>query len=59
MDLSRSKVNIPQYDRTTMKKLILYKLLVTPGYYDDKGNYVQSRNDLPFNAPRNQWTAKR
>lgn len=41
-----------------MKKLVPYKLAITPGYYDDHGNYVQARNDLPFDAPRNQWTAK-
>ncbi|MGD9819537.1 MAG: hypothetical protein AB7V04_12690 [Desulfomonilaceae bacterium] len=40
-----------------MKKLVPYKLAITPGYYDDHGNYVQARNDLPFDAPRNQWTA--
>ena len=41
-----------------MKTLIPYELAVTPGHYDDQGNYIQARNDLPFNAPRNQWTAK-
>lgn len=41
-----------------IKKLVPYKLAITPGYYDDYGNYVQARNDLPFDAPRNQWTAK-
>jgi len=41
-----------------MKKLKPYKLNVTPGHYDSEGNYHQNRNDLPFDAPRNQWTAK-
>jgi hypothetical protein len=40
------------------KNLKPYKLSVTPGYYDSEGNYHQNRNDLPFDAPRNQWTAK-
>ena len=35
-----------------------YKLKVTPGYYDSDGKYHQNRNDLPFDAPRNRWTAK-
>ncbi len=40
------------------RELTPYKLSVTPGYYDSDGKYHQNRNDLPFDAPRNQWTAK-
>lgn len=41
-----------------MKNLTPFKLTVDPGYYDEEGNYVQARNTLPFDTPRNQWTAK-
>ena len=40
------------------RKLKPYELKVIPGYYDSDGKYYQNRNDLPFDAPRNQWTAK-
>ncbi len=40
------------------KDLVPYELAVVPGHYDEKGDYVQNRNDLPHDAPRTQWTAK-